>query len=196
MRTIKINYYNQNPHLFDYPMENQNCLSDRKAYILNDNTDFEPCIKYLEEKGIKIQNFTSTESISNEVSPEIAIVFPPKNITNVDIDSRDEYYRILFHYIKFAQLMINNMSKQSDIYHHLIFIFPHNADHYSSKLGDMAYYALTGLIGGLGKIYASQLIIVNGLIMGNKILDNQLTTWIEYLVSNNSNNLVGQNIKL
>lgn len=194
MRSIKIDYYNHNPHLFDYPMESMLSLSGRTACILNDDKSFDSCIRHLEEKGIKLMNYSSMEGVPDEICPEIAIIFPPKEVIGADADSRKEYYRIMFHYIKFAQLMVKNMSKHPEVFHHLIFVFPSGADCLSCKLRDMAYYALTGLTAGLGKMYAPLSIVVNGLIIGGD-QEDQLSIWMEYLISNNSNNLIGQNIK-
>lgn len=59
----------------------------------------------LKKKGIEVKHYKDIEEISDDVCPEIAIVFPPKNIIGVDADSKGEYYRILYHYIKFAQMM-------------------------------------------------------------------------------------------
>lgn len=196
MKSIKVDYYNHNPHLFDYPIESLSSLSGRCAYILNGDAAFDSCILHLKKKGIEVKRYKDIEEISDDVCPEIAIVFPPKNIIGIDADSRGEYYRILYHYIKFAQMMVLKMSEQSSVFHHLIFVYPSGADRYSCKLQNMAYYALTGLTAGLGKIYAPKSTIINGLIIGETTEDSQLIEWIEYLVSNNSNNLIGQNIKL
>ena len=60
----------------------------------------------------------------------------------------------------------------------------------------MAYFALSGLVQGLGKIYASKGLFVNALVLGDNT-DKELTTeWITFLISNNSNNIVGQIITL
>ena len=74
--------------------------------------------------------------------------------------------------------MVHRMSDQPTTFNHLLFVLPPYADEYSCELDRMAYYAITGLVAGLGKMYAPRSIFVN------------------YLVSDNSNNIVGQNIKL
>lgn len=60
----------------------------------------------------------------------------------------------------------------------------------------MAYYAITGLVAGLGKMYAPRSIFVNSVILNDNLDIFLVSDWIAYLVSDNSNNIVGQNIKL
>lgn len=196
MRSIKIDYYNHHSHLFNYPMESMHSLSGRTSCILNDDANFDSCIESLRNRGVKVISCKTIEDVPDGICPEIAIVFPPKNVAVVDTDSRDEYYRIMYHYVKFAQRMVIIMGQYPDVFHHLIFVLPYGSDQCSCKLRDMAYYALTGLTAGLGKTYAPESIIVQGLILGENTQSTELAFWMEYLVSNNSNNIVGQNIKL
>ena len=146
-----------------------------------------PCInpigKYLENKIVWVLNDN---------------VFPPKQLTdNVPSgDTQEEYYRIMEHYIHFSQMMVHRMSDQPTTFNHLLFVLPPYADEYSCELDRMAYYAITGLVAGLGKMYAPRSIFVNSVILNDNLDIFLVSDWIAYLVSDNSNNIVGQNIKL
>ena len=78
----------------------------------------------------------------------------------------------------------------------IAFVLPPYADEYSCELDRMAYYAITGLVAGLGKMYAPRSIFVNSVILNDDLDIFLVSDWIAYLVSDNSNNIVGQNIKL
>jgi hypothetical protein len=195
---IKKDSYNE--LLFRYPCVSPvgKYMEGSSVWVLNDN---ELNNRYLVDaitSGIKTKTLHKMEYIHNEPTPQAAIIFPPscKEQEDPKCYYEEEYYRIMNHYIHFTQMMVHKMSGVGNEFHHLLFVLPPNANQYSAKLRGMAYYALNGLVEGLGKMYAPKGIFVNGLILNNEV-DEQLTSeWITFLISNNSNNIVGQNIKL
>ena len=93
-------------------------------------------------------------------------------------------------------MMVHRMSDQPTTFNHLLFVLPPYADEYSCELDRMDYYDITGLVSGLGKMYAPRSIFVNSVILNDNLDIFLVSDWIAYLVSDNSNNIVGQNIKL
>ena len=170
MKEISLNVENYNEHLFHYPCINPigKYLENKIVWVLNDNESNTKYLRSIVEAGAKIENILEIDLLCSVFTPEIAIVFPPKQLTdNVPSgDTQEEYYRIMEHYIHFCEL------------------------------DRMAYYAITGLVAGLGKMYAPRSIFVNSVILNDNLDIFLVSDWIAYLVSDNSNNIVGQNIKL
>ena len=200
MKEISLNVENYNELLFHYPCINPigKYLENKIVWVLNDNESNTKYLRSIVEAGAKIENILEIDLLCSVFTPEIAIVFPPKQLTdNVPSgDTQEEYYRIMEHYIHFSQMMVHRMSDQPTTFNHLLFVLPPYADEYSCELDRMAYYAITGLVAGLGKMYAPRSIFVNSVILNDNLDIFLVSDWIAYLVSDNSNNIVGQNIKL
>ena len=80
-------------------------------------------------------------------------------------------------------------------FHHIVVMLPQESNVPSVKLNMMAYYAIYGLVKGLGELYAPKGIFVNGL-MPSKNISSIASEWLSFLLSNNSNNIVGEIVSL
>ena len=186
------NIVRYNDNLFEYPCVNPQTdyLSGKYVWVRCEDEPNE-MLKGVEMKGGSIMILKSDEYIHNQPTPYAGIIFPPK----ISEDSKNGYYEILNYYIKFSQMMVHKLCVFKP-FSHLLFILPPNSTECSMRLDRMAYFALSGLVQGLGKIYAPKGLFVNALVLGDNT-DKELTTeWITFLISNNSNNMVGQIITL
>ena len=111
-------------------------------------------------------------------------------------DTEDSYFDILNYYIEHLQLLIH---KQKGIagFKHILVVLPAESDKCSTKLNKMAFYSIYGLIKGLGEMYAQYGLYINGLMLPTEsVVENQTNMWIRFLATDNSNNIVGQVIKI
>ena len=126
MKEISLNVENYNEHLFHYPCINPigKYLENKIVWVLNDNESNTKYLRSIVEAGAKIENILEIDLLCSVFTPEIAIVFPPKQLTdNVPSgDTQEEYYRIMEHYIHFSQMMVHRMSDQPTTFNHLLFV--------------------------------------------------------------------------
>ncbi len=106
-----------------------------------------------------------------------------------------DYYEVLDYYVHHLQKLVRSMKGKHN-YKHVIVVLPAGADIYSTELPSLAHYAVSGLIKGLGKLYAPFNLYVNGIILNESDTQKYLQEYILYLASDNSCNTVGQIIKL
>lgn len=110
-------------------------------------------------------------------------------------DSEEGYYEIIDYYVEKLQLLIHRQ-KSSDVFNHILVILPSHSDECSTSLRRMAYYAIYGLIKGLGETNAQYGVFINGIILGEDNNQDLLKQWTTFLCSDNANNIIGQIIKL
>lgn len=185
IRFIQKEVYNDK--LFDYPCINSNSrfLQNKKVCIFD--TDNIVNTEWFTELGTDVLINPDNGNVSFF---NIGIVAPIK--ANTDDDKG--YYQIIDYYIETLQLFIHKL-KDMPGFNHIVVILPEHSDEYSTSLIQMAYYAVYGLIKGLGERYAPYGLFINGIIL-NKDPRKGLQNWLFLLSSDNSNNIVGQVFKL
>ena len=117
---------------------------------------------------------------------KIAVVMP---------NGGKDYYDVLDYYIHTLQKLVRSMKSKHN-FKHIIVVLPPKSDEYSSELVRMAHYSVYGLIKGLGKMYATHRLFINGIILDEKEPLKFLHERVVYLASDNSCNTVGQVFKL
>lgn len=144
-------------------------------------------------KGGNVITVSKTVDADIRGDHAVGIIMPP---VVKDEDSEEAYYHILYYYIHFAQRFVKQMKLCREGFPHLIVVVPFGADRYSTRLSDMAFYAVTGMIGGLAREYGPQGIVVNGLMLGEQLRTDSVSHWLQFLASGNANNILGDIIKL
>lgn len=170
-------------HLFKYPCKDPNSrhLEKRTVAIYDRNAIVEP--EWFMQHGADVLVNPSDEEMSKA---KIAVIMP--NMGN-------GYYEVLDYYVQLLQKLLRSM-KDKHNFKHIIVILPAKSDEYSTELSRMAYYAVYGLIKGLGKMYAKNSLFVNGIILNEESSIKYLEDRVVYLASDNSCNTVGQVFKL
>ena len=194
MNSIRLETQNIMDTLFEYPMvdPNSNYLDGKNIVVVTDNNDkWNVCLDSLKSKGADLE-IGIQESCSGSLYG--GIIFPP-SIDGKESDT-DKYYRILEHYIFNAQKLIKCLGKNNKTFRHVLFVLPAHSDEYSTELDQMAYYAVYGLVKGLGEIYGPKAIFVNGLMLNEKVQNEMASEWASFLISTNANNIIGEIIKL
>lgn len=176
--------------LFEYPCVDSNSafLSGKKVCLFN-ATDFVNVEKFI-DLGAEVVINPSYEQL---IKVRCAVLSFPR-LNNQD-DGRDLYYEILDYYIHNLKHLIYKM-QNSEGFSHLLVVLPKYSNQYCSTLRGMAYYAIYGLIKGLGKVYAPQGVFVNGILYDEMTEKSLLNEWITYILSDNANNIVGQIIEV
>lgn len=177
--------------LFKYPcVKTEGCLNDKNIWIRT--SEEHPAIEtFLLEKEANVRCVLSNEYLHEVERPNFAIVLPLEKAE----ESEAGYYEIMNHYIKFTQMLVHKMPDNNE-FAHIVYILPQCSNQFSSKLTNMAYYALNGLAKGLGLLYAKKGIIVNAIILSDMANIAMTENWLNLLLSDNSNNIVGQCIEL
>ena len=174
--------------MFEYPCfnSNTNFLGGKKVSVFGDNC--EGIVDYL-----KLYNAVVTLNPSNKETSfsQIGIVLPKGAADNTE----EGYYQILDYYVETLQLLIHEQSGV-DEFTHIVVVLPPHSDEIGISFIKMAYYAVYGLIKGLGEINAPRRVFINGIILNEETNESILKDWIRLLSSNNSNNIIGQVIKL
>ena len=177
-----------NEKLFEYPCVDSNgrFLDCRKTIAFNTGGYINT--SKLEALGAEV--YIDPQNL-DMAYPRIGIVAP------IEINETNEkaYYQILDYYIHTLQTITHKMGASKG-YNHIVVLLPPGANQCHSDLEGMAYYAVYGLIQGLGAIYAPKGIFINGIVL-SEINNVELTTdWTAYLASDNACNMVGQVICL
>lgn len=174
--------------MFEYPCinSNNNILDGKKVSVFGNE-----CDKIVEFLRICNANVTFNPSNKETSFSQIGIVFPK----DVKEDTEEGYYHIVDYYVETLQLLIHKMSGV-DEFTHIVAVLPPQSDEMGISFHKMAYYAVYGLVQGLGELNAPQRIIINGIIPSDSTNSDLLINWIKFLSSNNANNIVGQIIKL
>lgn len=177
-----------NDKLFNYPCVNSNSqfLQGKKVCVF-DNYDIVEESWFTDLGGMFFLN-PSNDDISFANIGVIAPVIPSE-------DSEEGYYEIIDYYVEKLQLLIHKQ-KGSGGFNHILVLLPSHSDECSTSLCRMAYYAIYGLIKGLGETNAKYGIFINGIILGEDNNQDLLKQWTIFLCSDNTNNIVGQIIKL
>jgi hypothetical protein len=186
---IEINLFNKKiieDFLFEYPLVDPNSeyLKNKEILILGEIED-----DILEEVKLKKANLIRLDSFNGDTIPYGAILAPVQGD-----DSCEGYYKIIDYYILNLQKIIKVMQREKS-FHHIVVMLPQESNVPSVKLNMMAYYAIYGLVKGLGELYAPKGIFVNGL-MPSKNISSIASEWLSFLLSNNSNNIVGEIVSL
>lgn len=174
--------------MFEYPCfnSNTNFLDGKKISVFGNNS--EDIVAYLKRNNA---NVTSNPSNKDTSFSQIGIVLPQK----VTEDTEIGYYKILDYYVETLQLLIHKLTGVGE-FTHIVVLLPPHSDEIGTTFLQMAYYAVYGLVKGLGEINAPRRVFINGIIPSENTEKDILYKWICLLSSNNSNNIVGQVIKL
>lgn len=172
--------------LFSYPCVDANSkhLSKRITSIYGED-------RIIQNDWIKELGGTIAETEEEKAKAKIAIVCPNK----ISKLGEDLYYEVLDYYIETLQFLVSNMKSKHN-FKHIVVILPSKSDETSTEFDRMAYYAIYGLVKGLGKTYAQYNLYVNGIILNSLDPNLYLKERIQYLISDNSCNTVGQIFKL
>ena len=177
-----------NDKLFEYPCVDSNgkYLDGRKTLLFN-SVGYIDASK-LEELGAEVYIDPNNDEMS---FPRIGVIAP------VETKETNEkaYYHILDYYIHTLQTIIHKMGASKG-YNHIVVLLPSGANQCHSDLEGMAYYAVYGLIQGLGAMYAPIGIFINGIVLSETNNVKLTTDWIAFLASDNACNMVGQVICL
>jgi len=188
MKNIILEIEHCDNQLLQYPCVDSNdfFLIDKKISLFSNDDLIDS--SWFENKGAKVNKNPSDKesSFSN-----IGIVCPLQNSE----DSEKGYYSVFDYYIKKIQLLIHKQ-KGTPGFKHLIIVLPSQSDECGFSYDRMAYYALSGLVKGLAKIYGENSIFINGIILNDNNNIDSLRQVILYLSSDNSNNTVGQLFKI
>lgn len=173
-----------------------NQFSSKEVWALCEQNEFLEIIDSLKKTGANIQVYDHYEYIHSAIKPNCGLIFPP--CVSIDDDSIEAYYKVIDYYFKFLQMITHKMyvSKSDNVLGHLIIVLPCGSSNFSNKLAGMAYFSISGLIKGLAKMYADKGIVCCGLELGTTHSKELLTEWICFLSSENSNNIIGDLIKL
>ena len=180
--------------LFEYPMVDPNTdyLRGKTIAVITDDIDkWSPCLESIRAKG---STLISASQDDNEKKIYGGIIFPPT--INDYANSTDAYYKILEHYIFNAQYLIKRMNNNRESFKHVLIVLPAHSDEYSTELDGMAYYAVYGLVKGLGELYGPNAIFVNGLMLNESDSFEMASEWASFLISTNANNIIGEIIKI
>lgn len=191
----KTNENSYNPILFDYPCVNplSSYLKNKSIWVFYDSDINSIYIEKIKEKDGDLYLLDKHNYKSAKGSPDIAIIFPPDiNYNNDDITS---YYAILNYYIERIQIILTKTADNRKMLH-LLIAFPYNSCEFSTKLASMAYYSISGLVKGLAHTYTNKGLHVCGIVLEKDEKRNVYSEWINYIISNNANNLVGEIIQL
>lgn len=176
--------------LLTYPCKDPNSLPlDSQTVVLCDKCKIIKS-EWLKELGatVYVKDELDGEKVDN---CSIGIITPETFMKS----GEEVFHEVLDFYISTIQVFIKHLKNLQNI-KHLIVILPARSDEYSTEFSRMAYYAIYGLIRGLGKMYATNNLYVNGIILNEKDPLKNLKERIQYLASNNSCNTVGQIFKL
>ena len=170
--------------LLVYPCKDANIkpLVRRTASIFTS----EPLVQaeWMKELGAEVFVNPSDDEVTKT---KIAIVLP-NEITQTD---ESAYYEVLDYYFLILQKLVHLM-KDKHNFKHIIVLLPAHSNEFSTSYSRMAYYAIYGLIQGLGRLYAAKNLFVNGIIMNENNPQKNLKERIQYLSADNSCNTVGQ----
>ena len=184
MRSVYF-FYNDScsDHLFRYPCKDPNSkhLEKRIVAIFDKSSTIRP--EWFTKYGADV----IVNPSDDELKKVKIVVVMPNNATG--------YYDILDYYVHLLQKVVR-LLKTKHNYKHIIVVLPADSDEYSTELSRMAYYAVYGLVKGLGKLYAPYSLFVNGVILNRTNPTNNLEGRITYLASDNSCNTIGQIFKL
>lgn len=172
---------------FKYPCVDTNSkfLSERKICVFGDTDQFRYSI--LEEFGAKL--------IINPENKECSftnggIILPPKT----EKKGKELYFEILDYYIQILKLLTHKQ-KSVEGYKHIIVFLPEESNKCSVDFDRLAFFAVYGLIKGLGMQYAPNGLFING-IMSSNYNEERTFNYIRFLLSDNSCNIVGQIFEL
>lgn len=184
MKNIKISTDGCADYLFDYPCidSNDKYLKGKKISLFTSGNDI--CQSWFIEKGGMVFQNPQDRDVS---FTNIGIVCP--NVVNHDTEN--DYFEILNYYVEKLQLLVHKM-KGLNGFKHLIVVLPSCSNECSTSYTRMAYYAIYGLIKGLGKIYAPYGLFINGIVLNKVDKQLYLKDRVLYLSSDNSCNTVGQ----
>ena len=183
MRNIFIQLDTCSNHLFKYPCKDPNGkhLEKRTVAIYGSDSVVQP--GWFTEYGAEVIVNPSDEEMNKA---KIAVLMP---------NYGQDYYEVLDYYVHHLQKLVRSM-KDMHNFKHIIVVLPARSDEYSTELPRMAYYAVYGLIKGLGKTYAKNSLFINGIILNEEDPQKFLKDRVVYLSSDNSCNMVGQIFKL
>lgn len=170
--------------LFKYPCKDPNGEHlERRSVVIYDKNSIIDAVWFKDCGAADVIINPSDEEMAKA---KIAVVMPN--------DGKD-YYDVLDYYIHTLQKLVLSMKSKHN-FKHMIVVLPPKSDEHSIELPRMAYYAVYGLIKGLGKMYAQNCLYVNGIILNDEDPLRFLRERIIYLASDNSCNTVGQVFKL
>lgn len=170
--------------LFKYPCKDPNGKHlERRTVVIYDNKSMIDPDWFYDCGAADVMINPGDEEMAKA---KIAVVMPN--------DGKD-YYGVLDYYVHTLQKLVRSMKSKHN-FKHIIVVLPAKSDEYSSELTRMAYYAVYGLIKGLGKMYAANRLLVNGVILDESEPLRFLRERVVYLASDNSCNTVGQVFKL
>ncbi len=174
--------------MFEYPFfnSNTNFLEGKKICVFGDN--FEDIVAFFNSNNANVASNPTNKECSIS---QIGVVLPQ----TVNEDTETGYYQILDYYVETLQLLIRNMTGVAG-FSHIVVVLPAHSDEMRTSLIQMAYYAVYGLIKGLGELNAPRRIFINGIIISEDLKKDTYYSWVSFLSSNNSNNVVGQVFKL
>lgn len=174
--------------LLNYPCVDSNTayFSGRKINVVG-NTDYLD-IERLSILGAEVHVNSTNKELSFTNVGILSVPF----ITTTSIEC---YYQILDYYIQNLQVFVHKM-KGLEGYNHIVVILPPHSEESSIELDRMAYYAVYGLVKGLGELYAPHGLFINGIVLNDDPNEKYITEWVTYLSSDNSCNTVGQVICL
>jgi hypothetical protein len=175
--------------LFNYPCIDSNGLvfADKRICIFDEESLINPDIFSKAGGTVFINPSNKETSFSN-----VGIIAPNTR----GQDTEDSYFDILNYYIEHLQLLIHKQKGLAG-FKHILVVLPVESDKCSTKLNKMAFYSVYGLIKGLGEMYARYGLYINGLILPtDTVVKNKTDIWIKFLTMDNSNNIVGQVIKI
>ena len=188
MKNFRIKVDGCKDSMFDYPCvdANSNYLLGKKISIITSNEIVDP--SWFEGVGamVLINPENKDTSFTN-----VGIVMPCSVIS----DNEEGYYQVMDYYIQTLQLFVHKQ-KTLPGFKHLIVVLPAKSDEYSTSLIRMAYYAVYGLVKGLGKMYGPYGLFVNGIILNENNPQKNLQDRLLLMASDNSCNIIGQVFKL
>lgn len=198
MRDFQLKLISSRDILYQYPCINplSGYLKEKEIWVLNAIPAHEDMLIKIKALGGEVKVYDHYEYIHDTRQPSGGIILPP-SFSRED-NTVDAYYGIMDYYIKFSQMMVHKMSglDRNSPFRHLLLVLPFGSSQCSSMLGGMAYYAMTGLVAGLGKMYGNKGLFCAGLELGENTSHELVSEWISYLMSDNSNNTIGELIKL
>lgn len=167
---------------FKYPCVDANSkfLSGKKVCVFGNAELIDTA--FLSDLGaeVLINPDNKSTSFSN-----IGIVLPPYITQNGEM----LYFEILDYYIQSLKLLIHKQ-KSVQGYKHIVVCLPSYANRVSVEYDKLAYYAIYGMVRGLGAKYAQNGLFING-IMTSEFKKGAID-YIRLLASDNSCNIVGQ----
>lgn len=167
---------------FKYPCVDANgrFLTGKKVCVFGNSGLID--LDFLNDLGaeVLINPDNKSTSFSN-----IGIVLLP----TVTQSGENLYFEILDYYIQTLKLLVHKQ-KSIEGFKHIVVCLPKDVEQWSTEYDKLAYYAIYGLVKGLGAQYAKNGLFINGIKISD--FDDITKRYIQLLVSDNSCNIVGQ----